>query len=235
MITILLSLVLTTTDLDKAYILSRDGDHEGSELILKKEKSSEPAYAFYRLVNAFKLNRKTEGIKWADTIIYWFGDNMPQRYHDLAIIMKADMQTWKDDFDDLEDISREMTKITDRLKHLKGGGQTQQMQKDVLARLDKMIKDLEDKKNSENAKNEEEKNKQILPMPIPPPESVPTPEQGTGQVDKKKIREITEVWGKLPEKERARAIVGLVRNLPPKDRAVIENYLKALQRRSSSK
>jgi hypothetical protein len=57
---------------------------------------------------------------------------------------------------------------------------------------------------------------------------------GTGQIDQKKVKEVAEVWGKLPEKERAQAMRDLVRGMPAKDRAVIEAYLKELQKRSSA-
>ena len=57
---------------------------------------------------------------------------------------------------------------------------------------------------------------------------------GKGQVDLKKFKEIADVWGKLPEKERARAMVELTRNMPAKDRAVIEAYFRELQKKSSA-
>jgi hypothetical protein len=47
------------------------------------------------------------------------------------------------------------------------------------------------------------------------------------------VKELAEVWGKLPERERARAMAELTRNMPAKDRAVIEAYFKELQRKSS--
>jgi len=37
-------------------------------------------------------------------------------------------------------------------------------------------------------------------------------------VDTKKVKEIAEVWGKLPEKERAQAMRDLTRGMPAKDR-----------------
>ena len=40
------------------------------------------------------------------------------------------------------------------------------------------------------------------------------------------------MWGKLPEKERARYLVELTRSLPARDRAVIEAYFKELAKRS---
>ena len=56
---------------------------------------------------------------------------------------------------------------------------------------------------------------------------------GKGEVEIKRVKEIAEVWGKLPEKERARALVELTRGMPAKDRAVIEAYFKELQKKSS--
>lgn len=52
-------------------------------------------------------------------------------------------------------------------------------------------------------------------------------------MDLKKVKETAEAWGKLPEKERAQAMRDLIRTLPAKDRAVIEAYLREIQKRSS--
>ena len=52
--------------------------------------------------------------------------------------------------------------------------------------------------------------------------------QGKGQVDNKRIKELADVWGKLPEKERARAMVELTRGMPPRYRDAIEAYFKGL-------
>ncbi len=51
---------------------------------------------------------------------------------------------------------------------------------------------------------------------------------GPGRVDDKKLKEIAEQWGKLPEKDRAKAMVDLVKDLPPRYREIIENYAKTL-------
>ena len=55
---------------------------------------------------------------------------------------------------------------------------------------------------------------------------------GTGNIDAKRAKEIAEVWGKLPEKERAAALRELTRSMPAKDRAVIEGYFRELQKKS---
>jgi hypothetical protein len=47
-------------------------------------------------------------------------------------------------------------------------------------------------------------------------------------VDIKKIKEIAQVWGTLPEKERAAAMVELTRGMPAKYRDAIEAYFKQL-------
>jgi hypothetical protein len=54
---------------------------------------------------------------------------------------------------------------------------------------------------------------------------------GKGEVDTKKVKEIADVWGKLPEKERAKALVELTRGMPAKDRAVIEQYFRELAKK----
>ena len=51
----------------------------------------------------------------------------------------------------------------------------------------------------------------------------------------KRIREIAQVWGKLPDKERAKAMVELTRGMPPKYRDAIESYFKELQSKSGAK
>jgi len=53
-----------------------------------------------------------------------------------------------------------------------------------------------------------------------------------GEVDTRKVKEIADVWGKLPEKERAKALVELTRDMPAKDRAVIEAYFKELAKKT---
>lgn len=49
---------------------------------------------------------------------------------------------------------------------------------------------------------------------------------GPGHVDAKKLKGLAEQWGKLPEKERAKALQDLTRNMPPRYREVVENYFR---------
>jgi hypothetical protein len=50
--------------------------------------------------------------------------------------------------------------------------------------------------------------------------------RGPGNVDPKRLKEVAAAWGKLPPKERAKAMQELTRDMPPRYREVIENYLK---------
>jgi acyl-CoA hydrolase len=52
-------------------------------------------------------------------------------------------------------------------------------------------------------------------------------------VDPKKVKELAENWGTLPEKERAKAMLELTRSLDPKYRDAIETYVKELARKSA--
>jgi hypothetical protein len=52
---------------------------------------------------------------------------------------------------------------------------------------------------------------------------------GSGQVDPKKLKGLAEDWGKLPEKEREKALQELTRDMPPKYREAIEEYFKKLR------
>jgi predicted Fe-S protein YdhL (DUF1289 family) len=58
---------------------------------------------------------------------------------------------------------------------------------------------------------------------------------GTGDIDKKRIKEIAEVWGKLPEKEREKVMQELRQRLPAKDRAIMDAYIQEMKKRSGSK
>ena len=67
----------------------------------------------------------------------------PERYKMVAALMHLDMANWQDK--DLGAIGRKMDNIQRRLDLARGGQKTQKQQKDVVARLDEIIKELENK------------------------------------------------------------------------------------------
>jgi hypothetical protein len=155
--------------------------------------------------------------------------------------MHLDMLTWQDK--DLGWISRKMGVIKDRLDIARGGQKTQKMQKEVLVRLDEMIKELENTANGSCQSNggscpnggPKDGPGNLTPS-SPMQDSNPVGGvQGKGEIDHKKIKEYAEVWGKLPEKKRAEAMVEMTRGLPPRYRDAIESYFKQLNNPSSSR
>jgi hypothetical protein len=116
------------------------------------------------------------------------------------------------------------------------------MQKEIVARLEEMIKDLENQRSSSSSSNDG--NCPSGGSSGPPSGSIPSGTPATdfglpqgqmkGEVDSKRLKEIAEVWGKLPEKERAKAMLELTRDLPPRYRETIEKYLKELSARGTT-
>jgi hypothetical protein len=67
----------------------------------------------------------------------------PERYKMVAALMVFDMMTWRDK--DLGAIARKMDNIERRLDLSRGGPTTQKLQKEVIVRLEEMIKELENR------------------------------------------------------------------------------------------
>ena len=213
--------------------------------LVKPEEAADPAaYFFHKAVCEHALMIKDGADKSIDRLLVDVADS-PERYRMVAALMHFDMLTWQEK--DLGWIARKMGNIQRRLDLKRGGKNTQKQQKEVLVRLDEMIKKMENDAKS----------------PPPPPggggggnggacpeggspgsgpgtDMSSSPMQdtmggtasGSGQVDTKRVKEIAETWGKLPEKERAQAMRDLTRAMPAKDRAVIEAYFRELQNKS---
>jgi len=165
----------------------------------------------------------------------------PERYRMVAALMHFDMVTWQEK--DLGWIARKMDNIQRRLDLKRGGKQTQTIQKEVLVRLDEMIKEIENKKKCDGSCPNDGscpsggEGKQDAPGTQPQSSSPQNDTKGgttkgSGDVDKKKVEELAAVWGVLPEKERTRMLAELTRGMPSKDRATIEAYFKELQKKA---
>jgi hypothetical protein len=100
------------------------------------------AYLFHRSVAEHALLIKTDATKSISRLLDDCSAS-PERYKTVSALMLLDMQTWKDK--DLGAIARKMENIERRLDLARGGPQTQKLQKEVVARLDELIKELENK------------------------------------------------------------------------------------------
>jgi hypothetical protein len=97
-------------------------------------------YFFHRAVAEHALLKKQEANRSLVSLTEDVAD-LPDRYKTLALLMQHDLKSWREK--DLGDIARKMESIERRLELSRGGPHTQKLQKDVVARLDELIKRLE--------------------------------------------------------------------------------------------
>src|SRR5205823_12277632 len=69
-----------------------------------------------------------------------------------------------------------------------------------------------------------------IPNGTPAADSALPSGQKEGVAEAKKLAELTKAWGDLPEKERAKAMTELTRNMPPRYKEAIEAYFDKLQK-----
>lgn len=203
------------------------------------EKVADPAtYLYHRGVSEHALMMKNEATTTIDRLLQDI-PNLPERYRMLGLLLYYDLGNWKEK--DLAWISRKMEIIQRRLEVTRGGKKTQKIQKEVVARLDEMIKELENQQKDSSSSNQgncpdgapSQGQPGNNPQPTAPAkDSMPGGASGQGVVDSKRVKELADVWGKLPEKERAKALVELTRNAPAKYREAIELYFKKLSQTS---
>jgi len=100
------------------------------------------SYLFHRSVCEHALLLKADATR---TISRLLEDSVgsPERYKTVSALILLDMQTWKEK--DLGAVARKMDNIERRLELARGGPHTQKLQKEVISRLDELIKELENK------------------------------------------------------------------------------------------
>ncbi len=214
---------------------SQDYGHCLSLLSLVRPASVDHNRYFYqRAVCEYSLRLPKEARKSLDNLEGSFTE-LPFRYANLAYLMRAEMDTWKEG--DLGDAARRMKEVTERITNRRAGPATQQKQKEVVSLLDKLIKDKEDAANrakeaEQGGAGEHKPGPASGQSPAGPADDshLPSASPGAGQVDPKRLKELAEAWGKLPEKDRMRAMNELTREMPPRHRELIQNYFRALQR-----
>jgi len=103
------------------------------------------AFFFHKAVCEHALMLKDQADSTIDRLLVDVVDS-PERYRMVAALMHFDMVTWQEK--DLGWIARKMDNIQRRLDLKRGGKHTQKMQKEVLVRLDEMIKEIENKQKS---------------------------------------------------------------------------------------
>lgn len=180
------------------------------------------AYHFHRALAEHGLGMRREASRSLEAVRNEI-DNVPVRYQRVADVMEQEIQAWRER--DLGDAARKMKSVGRRLDLARGGPTTQKMQREVVAILDEIIKQLE--------RNRDPNDPPGPPTPPPPPGPPgppgPTPvnPSGPGEVPEH-LQRLFKQWGQLPPRERAQAMAILARDLPPEYREIIERYFKRL-------
>ncbi len=200
---------------------------------IKPEQVVDPAsYFFHRAVAEHALTLKREANRSITGLLEDVAE-APDRYKFVGLLMLYDMQAWKDK--DLGAVARKMDNVERRLELARGGNQTQKIQREIVARLDELIKELENQAKGSSQCNgggcpnggqpgSGGSNQPSSPMQ----DSQVATNSGPGNVDAKKLKGLAESWGKMPEKERAKALQEIIKDMPPRHREITENYFKKL-------
>ena len=146
--------------------------------------------------------------------------DLPERYRVLARLMRRDLMQLKDG--SLDDISRRMKDIKQRLSHGQAGERVQENEDEVIRMLDTLIKE-EEKKQSQSSEVAFGGGQSPAPMQ----ESLPAGGKGRGEVQKRDLGKSAN-WGDLPPKEREEAMQQISRDFPAHYREVIEEYFREL-------
>jgi len=208
---------------------------------IKPEQTVDPAaYYFHRAVAEHALMKKDDAMR---SIVRLLDDvaGAPDRYAMLGRIMFVEMATWTKDEKDLSNIRRLMDNSERRLAQSRGGKITQDIQKKIVFRLDELIKEKENQCKGGGCCNGgccpnggNQIGKGTIRSSSPAPDSAILGGNGNGTVDEKKLATIAKAWGTMPEKDRAKAILEITKDLPARYRVVIEDYFKALSNSSKS-
>jgi hypothetical protein len=202
--------------------------------IVPAEQVVDPAaYLFHRAISEHAMLDKSAALATINRLL----DDVataPERYRTLAALMALDIHTWNEK--DLASISRKMKSVERRLDLARGGPVTQKIQKDIVARLDEMIKELENQAKGAGASNggncpggapgQGQAGGNNPSNPLPDSQIVPV--GGDGRVEQAKLKKLVEQWGNLPPREQARALQELTQGMSPRHREAIENYFRNL-------
>jgi hypothetical protein len=188
------------------------------------------AYLFHKAVAEFSLLQRDSARRTLGRLLDDLAE-APERYKTVGTLMLLDMLTWKEK--DLQWIARKMDNSGRRLQLARGGPVTQKIQKDIVRRLDEIIKQLENQKkgNGNGGACPDGGNPGGSPGDSagqPMDDSHIATNPGPGDVFRKKFKQAARSWGSLPEKERRAILLDLTKGMSSKHRQAIEEYFRRI-------
>jgi hypothetical protein len=211
------------------WLAQRDLYDESLEQLdgIKPEDVVDPAsLLFYQSVGHHKLLNK-EACLPAITKLLENEKEIPQRYASLARLMAADIKPLE--IDSLDEIARLMSDIRRRLNFGRAGTKVRKQEDDVIAKLDKMIEELEKQQQQQQSSSAAGGANQSSQ---PAQDSAPLGGTGEGNVNPRNMAGRTD-WGNLPFKDRERALQQISKELPDHYREAIEAYFQKLAQQGS--
>ena len=162
----------------------------------------------------------------------------PDRYKMVATLMFFDMQNWAAEPGHISNIVKLMDNSRRRLELARAGEKTQDIQKQIVFYLDKLInQDPRDGPRTPRPPGPPGDDPDHHPKPGPnpggdqnAPDSYIMGGKGTGKVDEQQLLKIAETWGTLPPEKRVKIIEDINRDLPAKYKPLIDEYFKSLNR-----
>ncbi|MFI4875783.1 MAG: hypothetical protein ACIALR_10615 [Blastopirellula sp. JB062] len=190
------------------------------------------ALLFHRAVCEHYLLKKEDCVATLGTLLT-NQDQIAPRYLTVAKLMLADIQPLETD--SLDEVARLMRDIERRLDLGRAGKKVRTQEEDVVAKLDKMIEDLEQQMQQQQQQSQSGQSGGNNTQPSSPlDQSMPAGGSGPGNVDPKKMNP-GDNWGNLPPKERQEALQHISNEFPSHYRRVIEEYFRKLAREEDSK
>lgn len=192
---------------------------------VKTEHAVDPAtLLFYQGIAQHRLLKKEECLATVSKLLERDAE-IPHRYVTLARLMEADIKPLKTD--SLDEIARLMDDIRRRLALSRAGKIVRDEEDSVIAKLSKMIEDLEKKRQEQQQQKKQSAGKTGRQPNNPLEQSQRADLKGPGEVDLKNIGK-HDGWGNLPPKQRQEVLQQIGRELPAHFRETIEEYFKRL-------
>jgi hypothetical protein len=196
------------------------------------------ALLFYQGVCHHWMLHKDDGLKTIAKLLEQ-RKTIPRRYAQVAELMQTDLTALEDD--SLDHISRRMNDVTRRLDYGHAGKHVRGVEDGIIASLDKLIKDLEDRASASSSSSSEQQQSgdpqgrqgrnpgdpEGIRSRNPASESRLARGKGAGDVKSKNIGNHSG-WGDLPAKDREEAMQQIGKEFPSHYRDIIEQYFRKL-------
>ena len=176
---------------------------------------------FYRAAIQYRLRDREAGLATLAQLME-HESRLPQRFASVARLMQSDLKGYKPD--SLDEVARLMDSVRIRLHHGRAGTRVRKEEDEVIAKLEKMIDDMEKQRQQMQAAAAGASGNQSS---NPASDSMLPGGGGQGDVDSRSLGDDTD-WGDLPPKAREEALQQLGEDYPSHYREVIEEYFRNL-------